>query len=71
MDVPQSRAFAASARFTTIEPTRPVRVLVAGQWLPADLVATNGPRSQVLIEQEGGRYRRWVDAADVQETGET
>ena len=62
---PRRKAFAGTARFTPVVPARPVRVLADGRWLQGKLNAINGPRMQVTIEQDGQRYRRWVDADDV------
>lgn len=43
----------------------PVQVLLDGVLHPGEVLGRNGPRVHVVFEQDGARYRRWVDATAV------
>jgi hypothetical protein len=66
--LPEGRSVPAADRYTKPDQPAAARIRVDGDWWPGEVMAYNGPRVHVVFVRDGGRYRRWVDAADVEPT---
>ena len=62
---PPSRAMADRDRYRPPLTDEQVRVCVDGVAYPGEVLGRNGGRVHVVFVKDGGRYRRWVDAAAV------
>lgn len=65
--LPEGRSVPAADRYTKPDQPALVRVRVDGQWLPGEVLAYNGPRVHVVFVRDDARYRRWVDATDIEQ----
>ena len=62
---PPSRAMADRDRYRPPLADERVEVHVDGTGYPGEVLGRNGSRVHVVFIKDGGRYRRWVDAAAV------
>lgn len=62
---PPSRAMADRDRYRPALADERVEVHVDGTDYPGEVLGRNGGRVHVVFVKDGGRYRRWVDAAAV------
>ena len=62
---PPSRAMADRDRYRPPLQDEQVQVRVDGAAYPGEVLGRNGSRVHVVFVKDGGRYRRWVDAAAV------